>query len=203
MFYLIENTEQLSKLHPYGDCYINVIPLSPQYHPLLTQTSLIYFKQIDSKGLMFTINHSESFSIDKQKVKDFILKHERVFVLDKKITSQLLGEEFLDSKVIDLQIVSLSNTTIHPYIHDFDTYIHTHFKQLYGDKPYLNSIIPISKHYQTQESIYNVIKELTVNPTINTYYNDDYIKVYYGIEKQGIMLNIPVFNEYFNPLNPV
>jgi len=201
MFYLIENTEQLSKLHPYGDCYINVIPLSSQYHPLLTQTSLIYFKQIDSKGLIFTIHHSEAFAVDEQKVKDFILKHKNVFVLDKKMTAQLLGEEFLDSKVKDLQLLSLSTSTTPPYIHDFDTHIHTHFKQLYGDKPYLNSIIPISKHYATQEAIFSVIKHLMLLPAINTYYNDEYIRVYYGIEKQGIALDMPLFNEYFNPQN--
>jgi hypothetical protein len=202
MFYLIENTEQLSKLHPYGDCYINVIPLSSQYHPLLTQTSLIYFKQIDSKGLMFTIHHSEAFALDEQKVKDFILKHKNVFVLDKKVTAQLLGEEFLDSKVKDLQLLSLSTSTTPPYIHDFDTHIHTHFQRLYGDKPYVNSIIPISKHYQTQEAIFSVIKHLMLLPTLNTYYNDEYIKVYYDIEKQGIALDTPLFNEHFNPTNP-
>lgn len=202
MFYLIENTEQLSKLHPYGDCYINVIPLSSQYHPLLTQTSLIYFKQINSKGLIFTIHHSEAFSIDEQKVKDFILKHEKVFVLDKKTTAQLLGEEFLDSKVKDLQLLSLSMSTTPPYIHDFDTHAHTYFKHLHGDKPYLNSIIPISKHYQTQEVIFSVIKHLMLLPELNTYYNDEYIKVYYGIESQGIELDIPLFTEHFKPQNP-
>jgi hypothetical protein len=202
MFYLVENTEQLSQLYPYGDCYINVIPLSSQYHPLLTQTSLIYFKQIDSKGLIFTIHHSEAFAVDEQKVKEFILKHKNVFVLDKKVTAQLLGEEFLDSKVKDLQLLSLSTSTTPPYIHDFDTHIHTHFKQLYGNKPYLNSIIPIPKHYDTQEAIFSVIKHLMLLPAISTYYNDDYVKVYYDIEKQGIALDMPLFNEHFNPTNP-
>jgi hypothetical protein len=45
-------------------------------------------------------------------VKDFILKHENVFVLDKKITAQLLGEEFLDSKFGGMEFLNLRHTTI-------------------------------------------------------------------------------------------
>lgn len=202
MFYLIENKEQLSKLHPYGDCYINVIPQSNNFHPLLSSPSLIYFKQKDSKGLMFAIDHSEAFSLEVELVKNFILKHQNIFVLDKKTTSQLLGEEFLEPQVKDIQLLSLSTSTIPPYIHDFDTHIHNHFNQLHGHRFNLNSIIPISKHYETQEAIYNVIKDLTVDSVSNTYYNDDYVRVYYGIEKQGLALDMPVFNEHFNPTNP-
>jgi hypothetical protein len=202
MFYIVETQDQLSQLLVSEECYINVIPLSSNYHPLLTEVSLIYYKPKHGKGLILTINHSEGFYLNFENVKDFILKHEKVFVLDKKVTAQLLGEEFLDSKVKDLQLLSLSMSTTPPYIHDFDTHIHTHFKQLYGDKPYLNSIIPIPKHYDTQEAIFSVVKHLMVYPALDTYYNDEYVKVYYGIEKQGIALDMPLFNEHFNPTNP-
>jgi len=202
MFYIVETQDQLSSLLISEECYINVIPLSSNYHPLLTEVSLIYYKPKHGKGLILTINHNEGFYLNFENIKDFILKHEKIFVLDKKSTAQFLGEEFLDSKVKDLQLLSLSTSTTPPYIHDFDTSIHTHFKQLYGDKPYLNSIIPISKHYDTQEAIFSVIKHLMVYPDLDTYYNDEYVKVYYGIEKQGIALNMPLFNEHFNPTNP-
>ena len=202
MFYIVETQDQLSQLLVSEECYINVIPLSNNYHPLLTEVSLIYYKPKHGKGLILTINHSEGFYLNFKNVKDFILKHEKVFVLDKKTTAQLLGKEFLDSKVKDLQLLSLSMSTTPPYIHDFDTHIHTHFKQLYGDKPYLNSIIPIPKHYETQEAIFSVVKHLMLLPTLNTYYNDEYVNVYYGIEKQGIALDMPLFNKHFNPQNP-
>ncbi len=202
MFYIVETQDQLSQLLISEECYINVIPLSNNYHPLLTEVSLIYYKPKHGKGLMLTINHSEGFYLNFGNVKDFILKHEKVFVLDKKSTAQLLGEEFLDSKVKDLQLLSLSMSTTPPYIHDFDTNICSHFKQIYGDRPYLNSIIPIAKHYETQEAIFSVVKHLMVYSALDSYYNDDYIKVYYGIEKQGIALDMPLFNENFNPTNP-
>lgn len=201
MFYIVENLEQLSKLHPYGDCYINVIPLSNNYHPLLSQTSLIYFKQLNSKGLIFTIYHNEAFAVDEQKVKEFILKHNNIFVLDKKQTAQLLGEEFLDKKIKDINLIALEESSTIPYIQDCDTNIHTQFYQLYGDKFFVNSIIPISKHYETQEKIFDLVSKFTINSNLTSYYNEDYIKVYYGIEKQGIALNLPVFTEKFNPKN--
>lgn len=202
MFYIVENKEQLINLPPQGDCYINVIPLSNNFHPLLSKPCLIYYKKQDEKGLVFTINHSEAFNLELSQVIEFILKHDKIYVLDKKQTAQLLGEEFLCSKVKDVNLLSLSISTTPPYIQDCDTNIHTHFNQLYGEKPSLNSIIPISKHYETQENIFELIQGIIKNPMENTFYNDHYINVYYGIEKQGIALDMPVFNEHFKVVNP-
>ena len=44
MFYIVETQDQLSQLLISEECYINVIPLSSNYHPLLTEVSLIYYK---------------------------------------------------------------------------------------------------------------------------------------------------------------
>jgi hypothetical protein len=197
MFYIVETQEQLGQLRVQEGCYINIIPLSPNYHPVLTGVSLIYYKSKYSKGLIFTINHSEGFHLSLDKVKEFILSHEIVYVLDKKTTSHLIGEEFLQSKVQDINLLSLHATTSTPYIQNCETNIHTHFQRLYKDKPYLNSIIPICKHYDTQEKIYNVIQQWVEKQHEIPYYNEDYIEVFYRIEKQGIALDIPVFDESF------
>jgi hypothetical protein len=202
MFYIVESQEQLSQLHPQESCYINTIPLSSNYHPVLTEVSLIYYKPKYGKGLVFTINHSEGFYLSLDKVKEFILNHKIIYVLDKKTTSHLIGEEFLQSKVQDINLLSLHASPITPYIQDCETSIHTHFQRLYKDKPYLNSIIPICKHYDTQEKIYNVIQEWVEKQHEIKYYNEEYIKVFYHIEKQGITLDLPVFNESFNLSNP-
>ena len=201
-FWIVETQDQLSQLQPQESCYINVIPLSSNYHPILTEVSLIYYKPKHGKGLILTINHSEGFYLSLDKVKEFILKHELIYVLDKKTTAHLIGEEFLESKVQDINLLSLHTTPITPYIQDCHTNIHTHFERLYGDKSYLNSIIPICKHYESQECIYNLVQQWTEKQHEIPYYNEDYIKVFYGIEKQGITLDMPVFNENFNLNNP-
>ena len=113
-----------------------------------------------------------------------------------------MGEEFLQSKVQDINLLSMHTSTSTPYIQDCDTHIHTHFERLYKDKPYLNSIIPIPKHYETQEKIYEIVQQWVGKQHEIPYYNEDYIKVFYRIEKQGIALNTPVFDEYFTLQNP-
>lgn len=202
MFYIVETQDQLSQLHSQESCYVNIIPLSPNYHPVLTEVSLIYYKPQYGKGLIFTINHSEGFYLNLEKVKEFILKHKLIYVLDKKTTAHLIGEEFLQSKVQDINLLSLHTTPITPYIQDCETNIHTHFERLYKDKTYLNSIIPICKHYETQEKIYNVIQEWTEKQHKISYYNEEYIEVFYRIEKQSIALDTQVFNESFTLNNP-
>ena len=201
-FYIVETKEQLQELPLQEECYINVIPLSDNYHPILSEVSLIYYKPRFTKGIIFPINHNEGFKLDIQLVKDFILKHKEIKVLNKKQTVHLLGEEFLSEKVYDINILSLSTSNTPPYIQDCETLIHTQFYQKYGDKPYVNSIIPIPKHYETQEKIYqNIEKWVLTVPEIN-FYQNEYVKVFYGIEKQGIALDMPVFNVNFNVKQP-
>jgi hypothetical protein len=213
-FYIVETKEQLQQLSIEEECYINVIPLSDNYHPILSEVSLIYYKPRFTKGIIFPINHNEGFKLDIQLVKDFILKHKEIKVLNKKQTAHLLGEEFLSEKVYDINILSLSTSTIPPYIQDCETNLHTLFYQKYGDKPYVNSIIPIPKHYEKQEKIYQSIEKWihkspysNVHNVINSipesnFYNNEYVKVFYDIEKQGIALDSAVFTMNFNVKQP-
>ena len=201
MFYIVETQDQLSQLQPQESCYINVIPLSPNYHPILTEVSLIYYKPKHGKGLILTINHSEGFYLSLDKVKEFLLRHKLIYVLDKKTTAHLIGKEFLGEHALDVNLLSLSTSQTTPYIQDCNTNIHTHFERLYGDKPYLNSIIPISKHYETQEKIYEKIVDFLSLKNYNSYYNHEYIRVFHDIEKQGITLDMPVFTMNFKPKN--
>jgi hypothetical protein len=201
-FYIVETKEQLQQLFIEEECYINVIPLSDNYHPILSEVSLIYYKPRFTKGIIFPINHNEGFQLDVNLVKEFILKHKEIKVLNKKQTSHLLGEEFLSEKVYDINILSLSISTIPPYIQDCETLIHTQFYQKYGDKPYVNSIIPIPKHYEKQEKIYQKIEQWVLKTPETNFYNNEYIKVFYDIEKQGIALDPAAFTMNFNVKQP-
>jgi hypothetical protein len=201
MFYIVETQNQLQKLLPQEECYINIIPLSNNYHPILSEVSLIYYKVKDQKGIIFPISHSEGFSLDIQVIKNFILKHKAIYVLDKKQTAHLLGEEFLGEHVLDINLLSLSSFQSPPYIQDLETSLHIHFYQKYGDLKNVNSLIPISKHYETQEKIYQKIVGFVSLKNYNSYYNHDYVRVFYDIEKQGIALDLAVFNMNFKPKN--
>ena len=191
MFYIIETEDQLSRLHTdCTNCFINIIPLNDNFHPKLSETCLIYYKCPTSKGYLFTINHSEAFKLSLQSVLDYLTKkHERIYTLDKKATKYLIGDSL---PIIDVNFMlpeALKEEV-------FNTTNHDHFYGKFFHMKNINSIIPISKHYEKQENIFdNISWCLGLNP--NEYLNDDYTDVFYNIEKQGIGFDEKLLKKYF------
>ena len=191
MFYIIETEDQLSRLHTdCTNCFINIIPLNDNFHPKLSETCLIYYKCPTSKGYLFAINHSEAFKLPLQSVLDYLTKkHERIYTLDKKSTKYLIGDEL---PIIDVNFMlpeALKEEV-------FNTTLHDHFYNKFFHLKNVNSIIPISKHYEKQENIFdNISGCLGLNS--NGYLNDDYTDVFYNIEKQGIGFDEKLLKKYF------
>jgi hypothetical protein len=78
----------------------------------------------------------------------------------------------------------------------FNTTLHDHFYNKFFHLKNVNSIIPVSKHYEKQEHIFdNISWCLGLNP--NEYLNDDYTDVFYNIEKQGIGFDEKLLKKYF------
>lgn len=198
MFYIVENKNQLNKLSYNKPCFINVISLNNNYHPSLTGVSLIYYKVEGHKGYIFPINHNDGFSLDINLVKDFILKHPNIYVLDKKKLLYQLGEDFIDSKVIDINLLHLEKTILPLKIPDFSSKVSNYIEGAFKSHNNLNSFIPITKHYEEQEKIYNFIKHYIGINLFNPYYQQEYTWVMYCVEKQGISLDIGVFNNHFS-----
>jgi hypothetical protein len=197
-FWIIENEEQLNKLSYNKSCYINVIPLNHNYHPILSSISLIYYRaEGDSKGFMFPINHNDGIDIDLNLIKEFLLKHKQIYCLDKKELLYFLGEEFKNNKVIDINLLHLEQTIFKLEIPDYKQTVANYIEGSFKSHIKLNSFIPITKHYEEQESIYYYIQDYIGNQLINTFYNNEYVWVMYCIEKQGISLNNDVFNQHF------
>jgi hypothetical protein len=191
MFYIIETEDQLSRLHTdCTNCFINIIPLNDNFHPKLSETCLIYYKCPTSKGYLFTINHSEAFKLPLQSVLNYLTKrHERIYTLDKKATKYLIGDEL---PIIDVNFMlpeALKEEA-------FNTTIHDYFYNKFFHLKNVNSIIPISKHYEKQEHIFdNISWCLGLMP--NEYLNDDYTDVFYNIEKQGIGFDEKLLKKHF------
>ena len=191
MFYIIETEDQLSRLHTdCTNCFINIIQLNDNFHTKLSETCLIYYKCPTSKGYLFTINHSEAFKLPLQSVLNYLTKkHERIYTLDKKATKYLIGDEL---PIIDVNFMlpdvlkeEAFNTTTHDYFYNK----FFHLKNI-------NSIVPISKHYEKQENIFDNISGC-LGLTSNEYLNDDYTDVFYNIEKQGIGFDEKLLKKYF------
>ena len=183
MYYIVETEEQLNRLHCSGnECYIRIIPMNDEYHSALTSPCLIYFRTFEGKGYIFPINHSEAFKLDFNKIVEWIeSKYEKIYTINKKECLY-----YFDSpKLIDI-----------PY----DTPNYSRFRESiyhkYSYLPFCNSLVPISKHYETEEEIFNEIKE-KLPIEVNEFYNDTFPKVFKLIEEQGLRIHIDYFNKYF------
>ena len=85
-FYVIEKTDQLEKLTHFGDCFIDFISQNNNFHSKISPLSLIYLRPLnDHKGYIFCLNHSESFSLDKEHIINWINNNtQKLFTPDKK-----------------------------------------------------------------------------------------------------------------------
>ena len=188
MFYIIEKKEQLAKLSKMGDCFVNFIPLNYNFHPNLSELSLIYIRPVGhKKGWMICLNHNESFSLDKNEVFEHLLNNtSRLFVPQKKET--LYHFPYPD-KLYDINFienVNLNNNVVSNKCIDY------YYKHQFNN-PTINTLIPISKHYEEQETIYNIvlpiIHKYDANNAIYQFNNELSSVVFHRIEKNGIALN--------------
>ena len=184
MYYIVETKEQLNYLQQDlpQQCFVNIISQNDNVHPALTKPCLVYYHN-GEKGYILPINHSEAFKLEWDEVRTFIANHDKVYVLDKKYHLY-----FLDHN-------NLYDLNFNKYIDEsnYDTPVHTNFNRQKYYLPELNTLVPISKHYEKWENIHNILEYGEVNEFLNTKFTN----VFYNIEKNGIGIDPKKFNKYF------
>ena len=192
MFWLIEDGDQLKKFcsKGYKEVFIEVIPYSYQEHPSQNKICALYIRPLEStKGFVLSIDHSETLNININDVKHILSNINKIFVRDKK--------EFLHYLILkNLFDITLTHPT---YIQEF-TQTHSWFKQKHPNKVDVNRIIPIVKHYEYCEGMYNNIKN-RINEPINEFYNTKASVVFNAIERNGLRINRPQFEQSFHGIN--
>ena len=191
MFYIIETKEQLEQLgKPEHDaCFVNIITTNDNRHPSLTKPCLVYYND-GEKGYILPIDHSEAFKLDWETVKQFLSDIELIYVLDKKFHLYFLPGDSLQ----DFNFINYVDES------QFDTKVHTDFNR---EKYYineLNTLIPISKHYEKWENIYkHLVEKLFFSKwyVANEFLNGPFTNVLYEIEKNGIGIDPRKFNKHF------
>jgi hypothetical protein len=195
MFYIIERSYQLQQLKPFDDCFVSFIPKNNNYHPSLTSLSLIYIRPIDGKkGYMLCLDHNESFSLNQIEVIDWLkINTGKLFLLDKK--EALHWVYSLSDKLFDINFIKPINLT--ELNNNCINYYYTNHTNL----PNVNCLIPISKHYEECEAIFNAslptIKKYTLTNTQFQFQNFRTTEVFYQIEKNGIKLDKDCFINYY------
>jgi hypothetical protein len=192
MFWLVEDNKQLEVFKNYcnKDAFIEIIPYNNNTHPTQNNICAIYIHPLDStKGYMMPITHSETLNVELDAVKHIINGLNNVYVRDKK--------EFLHYIILK----NLFDTTLnHPtYIQEY-TKTHHYFYNKYPNKKDINRVIPIVKHYEYCEKLFNELKD-RINEPINDFYNNRATVVFNAVERSGIRINREKFESYFHPTN--
>ena len=192
MFYIIEKLSQLQQLS-FEDCFVRFIPFNNNFHPALTELSLVYVRPLDSKkGYILCLNHNESLSLAKDEVFNWLNDLGKIWVLDKKqalhhyYSDKLFDVNFLEP----VDIKSLDNACI------------SYYYSKHNALPNVNCLIPISKHYEMCETIFDmalpIIKQYTLSDTTFQFNNFRTANVFYNIEISGIKVDKNCFIEHYN-----
>lgn len=191
MFWLIENKEQLQKFREkkFKKVFIEPLFSNDNIHPYLRGIVGFYIREINHrKGFIVNINHSEATSCELDEVLNLIGEFEEIFVKDKK--------EFLHivplKQLSDIHFISPTDIPDSFACHDF-------FYRKYPQIANIGSIIPIVKHYERCETIYNAVKHVFTmeKPQHFEFYNNKATNVFYWIESNGLKVDPKLFEEYF------
>ena len=195
MYWLVETEEQIKYLisRQSRDAIIEVISLNDNIHPANNDVSLVYFKPfVEPKGFMLCITHSECLGVSKTLVNELLTQTNSLWTRDKKST------------LFYFQIQSLLDVSaiIPPYIQD-KTQAHHILYQRYPNKKDINTIIPIVKHYETCQLIYDNVKHgfEEERPPYFDFYNKWAPLAFFGLEKNGIKINKDEFEKHFHPVD--
>ena len=190
-FWLIETENDLIYLqqNPIQEAFVEIIPHHNHIHPALNDVSLVYIRPFnDTKGYMLCIDHSEAGSLNKTVINGILQNIERVWVRDKK---QALYY-FPINTLHDLSQI------IPPYIQDAPK-VFNHFYSQYPDYPTTNKLIPITKHYERCQHIYDYVRGVLPKelPAWFDFYNNKVVLAFFGIEKNGININKYEFDKHY------
>ena len=190
MYFIIETSQQLSKLSPSDSCFIQVVSSSDRYHPRLSRCSLVYYND-GAKGYIFPVNHSEGFSLEIAQIQCFINSHKKVYLLDRKYHSYFLQID----NAIDLNFIRMDQGVDESKF-ECDTLVHRDFYMRMGLMPNLNEIIPITKHYERCQCLYNKVESLFDLENDHSVL-DRASQAYGWVEKQGIAINEDLLDDAY------
>lgn len=195
MYFIIETEEQLEQFHRqnYKEVFMEIIPFSHNTHPSQNEISLIYIRPCEEiKGFMLCIDHSETLSIALNLALSCANMWHKIYVRDKKEALHYIPS----NKLFDLNIsstpVQLSTTVAHDI-----------FYRKHGNLSDINRIIPISKHYEICEELYeklkyNIKEEYT---EYEQFFNNKVAVVFNAIERSGLRVQPELFKQFFHNIN--
>ena len=194
MYWLIEDVEQLKVFYNsgYKEAFVEVIPYNNFQHPIENKVSAIYIRPLSSsKGYIIASEHSEAIGIKLDHIEAVLKRFDVLYCRDKKeILHYFPLKSFYD-------INQPPNTYIRP-----TTDTHEIFYSNHRDYTANNVIIPIVKHYELCEQIFNELKDnIGKNTDYGSFFNSRVSLVFNAIERCGLRVHIPRFEGFFHPID--
>ena len=201
MYYIVETKEQLKKFSTYdlSKCIVEVVINNDLWHPYLSYVSLVYVKPLKSRtGFILPISHTEAMSLPYEDVISLLeRKTDEIYAFDAK----KLRYYFKKTKVIKCLKTAyyLKEGTAFSES-SYDTAAHRFFNNRYSNLESINTIVPISKHFEKLEDIQQILKKYISHfeQPYFSLYSDTATKVAYYIEKAGLTVNEGLFDEHFS-----
>lgn len=195
MYYIIENLEQLEQFrrHNYQEVFMEIIPFNNNIYPSQTDISLIYVRPCEeTKGFMICIDHSETFSVALNLALSCAKSWRKIYVRDKKETLHHISLKQLWDINPGPKPIQLSQTPAHEVLYKRG-----------GDLKDINRLIPISKHYEVCEKLYEDLKHNIKEESTQyeQFFNDKVAVVFNAIERSGIRVQPELFEKYFHELD--
>jgi len=204
VYYIIETEEQLSKFSKYNfsKCVVDVVTNNDQWHLSCSFISLLYIRPHKSRaGFIIPISHTESSTISYDKVLFFLENiTEDIYAIDSK------RFKYYFSKIKNLYCLKASYYVKENAAFtegDFDTVAHKFFYSRYDTLESINTIIPISKHYEKLEAISAILKKYISHTDVPYYnlYGRIAPEVFYNIERTGLSIVEKEFDSFFSLKN--
>ena len=187
MYWLIETKEQLDLFisTKYKEVFVEIISHNYNIHPCENKAMSVYVRPLIShKGFILNIDHSEAFPLDIDDIKRGLDVFSKIYVRDKK--------EFLHYFAIkNVYDITLSS----PYV-PIPTQSHVFFYDKYPEFNLINRIIPIVKHYEYCEKIFDDLKN-NIDNEFNDFYNNRVPLVFNAVERNGLYIDRDKFKEFF------
>ena len=191
MFWLVEGEDKFKEFCNRGfeEVFLEIIPLNHWQHPIENSICAFYIRPIrETKGYILPINHSECLNLFEDEVYLELKRYKKIYVRDKK--------DFLHYTILKPLIdVTLTLPTYIPP----KTQAHSFIYRQHRNRVDTNAIVPITKHYEVCEQVYDDL-EHRFNQQVNKFYNNKATLVFNAIERNGIKIDKNEFEEHFHPV---
>lgn len=196
MYFIVETIEQFQQMSPVGECFVQLISGNDKFHPKLSYPSSLYYND-GNKGYILPFKHSESFSLDFKLVQDFLSKHKIVYLIDKKYHSYYLDL----NNTVDINFIYIDQTNNYePF--DCETLLQHNYYSKFSNLSYVNEIIPISKHYERCQCLYDIVK-IYFGLEADIEFQDRLVSAYKKIEQNPIKIDQEKFLLKYELINPI